>query len=210
MPTVPPPCQTNPPPKLALRRRLQQQRAALSPPEQTRLSLQAVRHLKNQRAFRNAKHIALYLPVRGEADPRKLRSQALPHQQFYLPVLSPFRDGRLSFVRWDANTRFRMNRFRIPEPYPDYRHSRPARWLDLVVTPLVAFDAHGTRMGMGGGFYDRTFAFKRTQRYQPRPCLCGFAYGFQNRDYLQRQHWDIPLDVATVDTGFFRFGTGIY
>lgn len=205
MPTVAPP-----PPKLPLRRTLQRQRAALAPAEQATLSAQAVHHLHTQRAFRNAQHIALYLPVRGEADPRGLRQHALPKQHFYLPVLSPFRDSRLWFVRWDNTTRFRLNRFRIPEPYPDYHRSRPARWLDVVVTPLVAFDAQGTRMGMGGGFYDRTFAFKRTRLQSRRPTLCGFAYHFQKTDHLQRQRWDIPLDQAVSDAGFFHFSTGIY
>ncbi|WP_028489722.1 5-formyltetrahydrofolate cyclo-ligase [Thiothrix lacustris] len=196
--------------KRSTRRALQQQRASLSTHQQKTLSLQAVQHLKTQPTFRNAKHIALYLPVRGEADPRQLRYRPLPHQQFYLPVLSPFHDNRLWFVRWNAQTRFRLNRFRIPEPYPYYRHSRPARWLDMVITPLVAFDMHGTRMGMGGGFYDRTFAFKRTQRHQMRPRLCGFAYDFQKIDHIERQRWDIPLDDATSDASFLRFGTGIY
>jgi 5-formyltetrahydrofolate cyclo-ligase len=203
------PTPTNPV-KLTLRRSLQRQRAALSPAVQAQLSSQATRHLKAQASFRKARHIALYLPVRGEADPRHLRHKALPRQQFYLPVLSPFRDSRLWFVRWDANTRFRLNRFGIPEPHPCYRHSRSARWLDLVVMPLVAFDTQGTRMGMGGGFYDRTFAFKRTQGRQQRPYLCGFAYAIQKTDHLQRQRWDIPLDGVTSDAGFFHFSTGIY
>jgi 5-formyltetrahydrofolate cyclo-ligase len=116
----------------------------------------------------------------------------------------------LWFVRWDKTTRFRLNRFRIPEPYPDYRRSRPARWLDLVVMPLVAFDAQGTRMGMGGGFYDRTFACKRTHAQPQRPLLCGFAYDFQKVAYLQRQRWDIPLNQVVSDAGFFHFSTGIY
>lgn len=204
MPTAPP--LTN----LSLRRTIQQQRAALPLHEQAHLSQQAARHLKTRRLFRNARHIALYLPVRGEADPRSLRNAALPRQQFYLPVLSPFGGNRLWFVRWDANTRFRLNRFRIPEPYPRYRHHRPARWLDLVVTPLVACDTQGTRMGMGGGFYDRTFAFKRSRSCQLRPYLCGFAYAFQQVGELQRQPWDVPLDAVTSDAGFFHFSTGIY
>jgi 5-formyltetrahydrofolate cyclo-ligase len=148
--------------------------------------------------------------VRGEADPRSVRKQALPHQRFYLPVLSPFKDGRLWFVRWNAQTRFRLNRFRIPEPYPRYRDSRPASWLDLVITPLVAFDHTGTRMGMGGGFYDRTFSFKRTHPTSKRPCLCGFAYSFQQVSHLIRQPWDIPLDIVSSELSFFHFGTGIY
>lgn len=202
---------TLPPPNNAtLRRTIQRQRAALSQALQTQLSQQAVHHLTTRRAFRNARHIALYLPVRGEADPRNVRKHALPHQRFYLPVLSPFKDGRLWFVRWDASTRFRLNRFRIPEPYPRYRNSRPASWLDLVITPLVAFDHTGTRMGMGGGFYDRTFGFKRTRTTIKRPQLCGFAYNFQQVSHLARQSWDIPLDMVSSEQSFFQFGTSIY
>ncbi|WP_202718341.1 5-formyltetrahydrofolate cyclo-ligase [Thiothrix subterranea] len=202
---------TSPPPaNPSLRRTMQRQRAALPQALQAQLSQQAVQHLTKQRAFRNARHIALYLPVRGEADPRNVRQHALPQQRFYLPVLSPFKDGRLWFVRWDANTRFRLNRFRIPEPYPRYRDRRPAAWLDLVITPLVAFDHTGTRMGMGGGFYDRTFGFKRTRSTSKRPHLCGFAYSFQQINYLMRQSWDIPLDMVSSEQSFFHFGTGIY
>lgn len=198
------------PPSLPLRRALQQQRAALPIQLQQHLSRQAASHLGKQALFRNARHIALYLPVRGEADPTSLRKLARPGQIFYLPVLSPLGGNRLWFVRWDHNTRLRLNRFRIPEPSPNHRRSRPARWLDLVVTPLVAFDWQGTRMGMGGGFYDRTFAFKRMQPYPQRPCLCGFSYNFQNVNHIDRQTWDVPLNAVASDAGFFQFSTGIY
>ncbi len=208
MPIISTPLPTNP--NSILRRSIQRRRAALPQALHTQFSAQAVRHLTAQRLFCNARHIALYLPVRGEADPRTVRKHALPHQRFYLPVLSPFKDGRLWFVRWDANTRFRLNRFRIPEPYPRYREARPAAWLDLVMTPLVAFDHTGTRMGMGGGFYDRTFGFKRTRLCGKRPYLCGFAYGFQQVGHLIRQPWDVPLDVVSSERRFFHFDTGIY
>lgn len=206
MPTIPP----SPLPDQPLRRTLQKQRAALSPQLQQRLSHQAANHLSKQPLFRNARHVALYLPVRGEADPTGLRKLARPYQTFYLPVLSPFGHNHLWFVRWDKHTRLRLNRFRIPEPCPSYRRSRTARWLDLVVMPLVAFDQQGTRMGMGGGFYDRTFAFKRAQTRPQRPRLCGFAYDFQQVKHLQRQRWDVPLDVIASDAGFFHFTTGLY
>lgn len=205
MPTTPP-LPTN----QQLRRAIRQQRASLPHHEQQHLSRQATRHLSTQTLFRNARHIAIYLPVKGEADPTFLRKLARPQQTFYLPVLSPFADNRLWFVRWDKHTRFRLNRFQIPEPIPHWRHSRPARWLDLVVTPLVAFDKHGTRMGMGGGFYDRTFAFKHQQIRTHHPHLCGFAYAFQQAEHLLRQPWDVPLDSAVSDSGFFRFNAGLY
>lgn len=188
-----------------LRRQLRQQRSKLSATTRRTLSRNIVRHLRQSRLFRNARHIALYLPVRGEADPRLLYMSGLPRQQFYLPVLSPFGDKRLWFVRWDKTTRFRNNRFQIPEPYPPYKRRRPARWLDLIITPLVAFDGHGSRLGMGGGYYDRTFVFKKRQTPQRRPTLCGFAYDFQKVEQLSRQSWDIPLDAIVTETSFFSF-----
>lgn len=186
-----------------LRRNIRQMRAKLAPATQQQLSRQIARRLYSQRIFRNARHIALYIPVRGEADPRLLLTWGLPHQCFYLPVLSPFKHNCLWFVRWNKHTRFRPNRFGIPEPVSRYRHTRPARWLDLVVTPLVAFDQHGTRMGMGGGFYDRTFAFKRYQHSHSRPHLAGYAYTFQQVAHLERQAWDVPLDSVFTEAGFF-------
>ncbi|MBU0655223.1 MAG: 5-formyltetrahydrofolate cyclo-ligase [Gammaproteobacteria bacterium] len=186
-----------------LRHNIRQQRASLPPGMQRQLSRRIARRLHCQQIFRNARHIALYIPVRGEADPRLLRDWGLPGQRFYLPVLSPFRDDSLWFVRWEQNTRFRLNRFRIPEPVSRYRHSHPARWLDLVVTPLVAFDQNGTRLGMGGGFYDRTFAFKRHRQCHSRPRLAGYAYAFQQADALVRQPWDIPLDSICSESYFF-------
>ena len=193
-------------PEHTQRRSLRRQRAALSPHVQQQCADAMARH-RQQPVFRNARHIALYLPVRGEADPRGLRRHALPRQQFYLPVLSPFRhDKRLWFIRWNAQTRFRLNRFRIPEPLPHYRQQRTARWLDLIITPLVAFDRSGTRLGMGGGFYDRTFAFKRrTNLRTSRPPLIGIAYDFQAIDKLERQPWDIPLNALVSETQFFHF-----
>ena len=189
------------------RRLLRRQRAALTPQVQQQCADAMARHLSQQSVFRNARHIALYLPVRGEADPRGIRRHALPRQQFYLPVLAPFRhDKRLWFIRWNAQTRFRLNRFRIPEPLPRYRQQRAARWLDLVITPLVAFDRSGTRMGMGGGFYDRSFAFKRRATlHTSRTPLIGIAFVFQAIDKLVRQPWDIPLNGLVSETQFFHF-----
>lgn len=193
-----------------LRRQIRQRRAALPAQQQRAWSKQAASHLRRQRAFRNAKHIAIYLPVRGEADPQPLLRWALPHQTFYLPVLSPTHPNTLWFIRWDRHTPLRLNRFRILEPIPIPAHRRAARWLDLAIVPLVAFDHRGTRLGMGGGFYDRTFAFKRWHRHHTRPQLCGLAYAFQQQPALHRQAWDVPLDAIATEHEFFCFGTRIY
>ncbi len=194
-----------------LRQQLRRQRTGQPLAQQQALSAQMVQHLRRSSAWRKARHIALYLPVRGEADPRTLRQYALPHQRFYLPVLAPCRRGELWFVRWDNHTRFRLNRFRIPEPIANAAQQRAARALDLIITPLVGFDTTGTRMGMGGGFYDRTFAFKRIQRpYRQRPLLVGYAFAFQQVNNLKRQPWDVVLDAAVTESGlqYFRHKSG--
>ncbi|MFN3785668.1 MAG: 5-formyltetrahydrofolate cyclo-ligase, partial [Thiothrix sp.] len=168
------------PSETTLRRQLRRQRAALPPPVQQQYATQALRHLRQQATWRNARHIALYLPVQGEMDPTLLRKLALPRQTFYLPVLSPFHDKRLWFVRWDKQTRLRLNRFKIPEPVASYRQARSARCLDLVITPLVAFDLRGNRLGMGGGFYDRSLAYLRRRKNWHKPTLLGVAHRCQH------------------------------
>ncbi len=98
------------------------------------------------------------------------------------------------------------NRFGIPEP--DTRHGahrarRQATWtLDVILLPLVGFDDDGQRIGMGGGFYDRTLAF--TQRPGPRPRLIGLAHDCQRVTRLPVAPWDVPLDAIVSDRRILR------
>lgn len=192
-----------------LRRTIRKQRANLPTATRQQRSIRIAGNIARQPVFRKARHIALYIPVRGEADPRYLLKQASGRQYFYLPVLSPFSPS-LWFVRWDKQTRFRNNRFNIPEPWPRHKRRRPARWLDLVITPLVAFDQTGSRLGMGGGFYDRTFAFRQRKSLHGKPLLLGYAYDFQQTGKLSRQTWDIPLDAIATESKFLGFSPSIY
>ncbi len=189
-----------------LRKQLKQQRASLSPARQRALSQQAALRLARSRPFRAARHIGLYLPVRGEADPTTLyHHYAHPLQHFYLPVLALSKQQGLVFVAWTEQTRFRKNRFNIPEPVMTASNTRSPTTLDLVITPLLGFDATGTRLGMGGGFYDRSFAFKRRLPKRTSPRLVGFAYAFQQASQLERQSWDVPLDAVCTDTQLLVF-----
>lgn len=193
---------------VTLRKQLKKQRANLTQQQQTQRSAKAVQHIQRSAAFRSARNIAIYLPVRGETDPVTLRRFTNPRQQFYLPVLSPYKPHGLVFVRWDKHTRFKNNRFNIPEPLIRRNQIKSARSLDLVIMPLLAFDMAGSRLGMGGGFYDRSFAFKRQVRsrsYARRPHLAGIAYQFQQAEKLERQSWDIPLDSISTENGITHF-----
>ena len=129
-----------------IRKQLQKQRSSLTQRQQNFLSSAAVKYLQRSAPFRSARNIAIYLPVRGEMAPVKLRHFANPRQKFYLPVLSPYKPHGLVFVRWNKHTRFKNNRFNIPEPLIKRNQMKAARHLDLVVMPLLAFDAAGNRL----------------------------------------------------------------
>ena len=117
---------------------------------------------------------------------------------YCLPVLHA--DGRLRFAPWRAGEPVEANRFGIPEPVvaPDQLLGPEA--LDLVVVPLVGFDARCHRLGMGGGWYDRSFAFRHRQPAPPR--LVGAAFAFQQvDDGLPSEDWDVQLDAVCTDLG---------
>lgn len=189
----------------ALRRQLRRQRAALTAIQQQHYAQAMLKRLRRLRIFRAAQHIALYLPIQGEADPTAIHRYALPKQRFYLPVINPHATRPMIFIQWRAQTRFKINRYGILEPRPPFQFRRNACQLDLIITPLVAFDAQGHRLGMGGGFYDRTFALKRRVTQQTLPYLVGFAYSFQQVSSLPKQAWDIPLNAAITEQAFISF-----
>src|SRR5690606_17683083 len=100
------------------------------------------------------------------------------------------------------NTKFVKNKFGILEP--DFKRTKylPKKNLSLVFMPLVAFDKAGNRMGMGGGFYDRSFAYKAKLK-QSKPKLIGLAHAFQELEYLPTEEWDIPLEGVLTDQKFY-------
>lgn len=156
--------------------------------------------------WRRARRVGVYMPADGELD--VLRAVTGAHRttrRVYLPVV-PRHAGRLAFRPWETHTPLRPNRFGIPEPAAGT--AVPATRLDVVLTPLVAFDARGNRLGMGGGFYDRTFAGQARGRRWRRPRLIGVAYDFQRVDRLDARAWDVPLDAVITERGLLRFING--
>ena len=126
----------------------------------------------------------------------------------YLPVMR--RDGpdSLLFVRFRLHDRLRRGRFGVLQPVAHlYRRLSP-RALDLVLVPLVAFDAQGNRMGMGKGFYDRTFAFKRGREAR-RPWLLGVAHECQKVEALLPAPWDVRLQGVATPEGLYGMLAGL-
>ncbi|MGL6212735.1 5-formyltetrahydrofolate cyclo-ligase [Billgrantia desiderata] len=190
-----------------LRQALRRRRRALSPGQRKQAERALCRRLKQLPEVHRARRVALYLPNDGEIDPRPLMAWLERRGvRLYLPVLKPLSDNSLWFVHYHPGTPMRRNRFGIPEPHTRHGAHRarrmPAWALDLILLPLVGFDDRGQRMGMGGGFYDRSLAF--TLRPGPRPTLIGLAHDCQRVDRLPAAPWDVPLDAIVSDTRVVR------
>jgi 5-formyltetrahydrofolate cyclo-ligase len=185
-----------------LRRQLRARRRALTPAQHHAFSLQAATHLLAHPWYRRARRIALYWPVGSETDTRVLLATALQgNRHVALPAILR-RNGRLLFVRFRATANLRHQRHDIPQPRPaSTTDLLRTRTLDLVLVPLLGFDAKGHRLGSGAGYYDRSFDFRRFQD-GIKPRLVGFGFDCQQTRDLKPGDWDVPLDAVVTESGW--------
>ncbi|MGH8399334.1 MAG: 5-formyltetrahydrofolate cyclo-ligase [Gammaproteobacteria bacterium] len=152
--------------------------------------------------YQSSRHLAAYVAVDGELNPEPLLRYAYRDgKQIYLPVVPATRTAALRFHPWEPGMRMRPNRIGIPEPETTDSVGIAPQDLDLVLTPLVAFDSAGHRLGMGGGFYDRTFAFLKVGAN--KPLLLGLAYEFQRLEHIDEASWDVPLTGVITERGTY-------
>lgn len=183
-----------------LRRALRAKRRALSITQQRQASERLLRQLVHHPLFRRSRHIAFYLANDGEIDPHALLRKAQQlGKHCYLPVVAGWPRLRMRFQRLVPDQRWTTNRFGIREPLSNHRLQVEPWRLDLVLMPLVGFDQTGNRLGMGGGFYDRAFAYRRRRQQWARPTLFGLAHACQEVSLLPTAAWDIPLDGIVTD-----------
>lgn len=183
---------------------LRKARQALTPCEQREAARGLYRQLAQHPLFRRAKHISLYLPADGEIDPRLLlRAAQRRGKAIYLPVLSPWPQTKMVFQRIRPGEKFRPNRFRIPEPRHNAARQRKVWALDLVLLPLVGFDEFGGRLGMGGGFYDRSLAYLARRKTWRKPTLLGLAHECQKVERLDQASWDVPMQGTVTDRKWY-------
>ncbi len=169
-------------------------RNALTTAEQTALSQQLCERLSELPEIQNARHVAGYFPVRGEADVRPLLAELLDRNvHVYLPVIA---DADLQFGRITTldPAALELGPFDIPAPPTA---SLPFEALDVVLVPGVAFDNAGNRLGRGGGYFDRAM------KNQPeRPCRIGVGFSCQiDPDGLQPEPHDVPMHIIMTNTG---------
>ena len=183
-----------------LRRQLRKARRSLTRSQQREAARGLYRQLAQHPLFRRARHVSLYLPMDGEIDPRLLlRAAQRRGKATYLPVLNAWPRTRMVFQRVRPGEKFKPNRFRIPEPRINRAKQRRIWALDLVLMPLVGFDDEGGRLGMGGGFYDRSLAYRARRSTWRKPVLLGLAHECQKVERLAQASWDVPLQGTVSD-----------
>jgi 5-formyltetrahydrofolate cyclo-ligase len=183
-----------------LRRRLRAARRALTRAQQADHSQAFIRIFRHSGWLLRARRVAAYLPVDGELDLRPLWPLLQGRRrELFLPVLRAHPEPRLWFVAHPAAGPLLANRFGIPEPPWCQRRICPPWALDLILVPLVGFDAEGRRLGMGGGYYDRTLAYLGGRRHWRKPHLVGVAHECQRVARLPARSWDVPLDMVITE-----------
>lgn len=186
-----------------LRRQLRQQRKGLLPYQQRQTEIAVLNRLRHCNIFRHAQHIGVYLDAFGEIRTNKIIRYAFAcGKKVYLPTICAM-NQRLVWVQISAqqyrNQRFAKHRLGMQQAMAS--RGLPVHHLDLLLLPLLACDQTGTRIGMGGGFYDRTLATA-----PHRPFRLGLAHDFQYiTSPLQRQSWDQPLDALITPTQWLKF-----
>jgi 5-formyltetrahydrofolate cyclo-ligase len=181
-----------------LRQQMAERRRSLSPSERIGAAQGLRRSLEQLPEYLTDARVAGYWASNGEL-PLNLVIPPLATrgQQFLLPVIGP--DRQLRFTPWRSGEEVQPNRHGIPEP------ANPTEWLepfqlDLVMVPLLAFDRRGNRLGYGGGYYDRSFAFLNDQVRPTEPLLVGIGYAFQELPEVDEEDWDVPLDFIATES----------
>lgn len=180
-----------------IRTLIRKRRQGLSPQEQTQAGLDLLHQIKMLPNIAQAKSIALYLSIDGEIDTApSIQWLWQQNKQVVLPVIHPFSPGYLLFLNYSPTTPMNLNQYGIPEPILDQTQICPLSKIDIIFTPLVAFDDSGQRLGMGGGYYDRTLeqGFETGEGAQ----AIGLAHNCQKVNTLPTQHWDIPLSIIVT------------
>jgi len=181
--------------KIQLRSDLRQRRKAVSTNEQDTAAQALVNSVITLPNWTAARKVALYLAADGEISTCALvkLTRGLT-KSIFLPRIT---DNDLGFAPWYKDAALSPNRYNIPEPMKD-EVLCPASQLDIIFLPTVGWDRRGGRLGMGGGFYDRTLTDITG------PLLVGLAYENQRVDDIPIERWDIPLDYVATDTALYH------
>ncbi|SES68622.1 5-formyltetrahydrofolate cyclo-ligase [Thalassotalea agarivorans] len=191
--------------RTVIRKQVRTKRKALSNTEQHDASLAVCNMLIEKDVIQRADTIALYLASDGELDLSPFINWCWQQgKTLYLPVIHPFSKGYLLFLAFRKNEQLVNNKYGIKEPKLSVCNVLPMESLDVMLTPLVAFDDKGNRLGMGGGYYDRTL-----QQWHygglPQLSVVGVAHDCQLVEHVPIDSWDIPIPTIITPSKVFQF-----
>lgn len=193
-------------PRNSLRRTLRQARRAIPASQRIAAAEALAGELLALPFLPQRGHVAGYWAMDGEIALHAWQLRLPEGLTWCLPVLEGSADGRLRFAPWSPGDPLASNRYGIPEPDVEPSQLLDPEQLALAVLPLVAFDAAGNRLGMGAGWYDRSFAFRNG--HPAPPWLVGAAFASQQVDALAREDWDVPLDAVCTERTTHMPGKG--
>ncbi len=187
----------------AHRKQIRKQRRQLSKRQLRQAEIAVAHKLLNVAEIKKAKKIGLYLSDFGEVPTQALiQKLILQNKKVYIPMIYNM-NQRLVWTELTLNHLHsnRLARHRLSMQQIMATRAFDIDTLDVVIIPLVLFDRFGHRVGMGGGFYDRTLA-----KHPYRPIRLGLAHDFQEVDgILTTQIWDQNLDLVCTPTRLIRF-----
>ena len=185
-----------------IRNIIKEKRSQLSEKELHLTSKAITERIRSFKFPKELTKIGIYYAVNNEVDVHPLcKILWQESKRVYLPIVEK---KKLFFGEYRDTSNLKNNRFKIPEPIVGIESQISAFELDLIFMPLVAFDPMGNRIGMGGGFYDRTLDNKQLDNDLKKPILAGVAYEFQKQNKIQPNSWDIPLDMIFTESKIYH------
>ena len=181
-----------------LRGRLRAEREQLGAAQRIAAASGVAATLEQLPEFMIDRRVAGYWAVGGEVPLNVALTALLSRgQTWHLPVLTGER--ALRFAPWQPGAAVAPNRYGIPEPRVEPADLLAPDALELVLVPLLGFDRRGHRLGTGGGYYDRSFAFLADGPRPAQPVLVGIGYSFQEIPALPDRHWDVRMDFIATE-----------
>lgn len=187
--------------KKRLRQNFKTRRLAISAAERMQTAEAVARQLTVLPEWQSANYVAGYWAMQGEVPLHIVQMKVQSPSIWCLPIIQ--RDLSLKFAPWRSGDALVSNPFGIPEPDISPTSTLAPEAISIVLLPLLAYTRNGTRLGMGGGYYDRSFAFRH--HGAAPPLLIGVAYSAQEADSLPAVDWDIKLDLLINEQEVLRF-----
>ncbi len=187
--------------KRLLRQAFSAKRLAITAPQRMQTADAIARQLLDLPEWASANYIAGYWATQGEVPLHIVQMRVQTPKVWCLPIIQ--HDKTLKFAPWRSGDDLVSNQYGIPEPDIAPTSALDASDLSIILLPLLAYTRSGVRLGMGGGYYDRSLSFRRS--HAAPPLLIGVAYSDQEVENLPVEDWDVKLDMLINEREVLRF-----